>query len=34
MAIPEVSGHPFRLNPDTRSGVFGHLKRGEIPVFV
>jgi hypothetical protein len=24
----------FRRFPDTRSGVFGHLKRGEIPVFV
>jgi|GEM_PF-6198196 len=24
MAIPGVSGQAFRLNPDTRSGVFGH----------
>jgi len=24
---PEVFGHPFRSNPDTCSGVFGHLAR-------
>jgi hypothetical protein len=27
LRIPGVSGHPFRLNPDTHSGVFGHLRR-------
>ncbi|KJE77314.1 hypothetical protein [Ferrimicrobium acidiphilum] len=25
--ISEVFGHPFRSNPDTRFGVFGHLDR-------
>ena len=32
--IPGVFGHPFRLIPDTHSGVFGHLERGETPAFV
>ena len=34
LAIPGVSGHLFRLIPDTRSGVFGHPERGETPAFV
>ena len=29
LRIPGVSGHPFRLNPDTHSGVFGH-PRGRV----
>jgi len=27
LQISEVFGHPFRSNPDTRFGVFGHLDR-------
>ena len=34
LRIPGVFGHPFRLNPDTCSGVFGHLERGGTPAFV
>ena len=34
LAIPAVFGHPFRLNPDTHSGVFGHHERGGMPAFV
>ena len=32
--IPGVFGHPFRLNPDTCSGVFGHPERGRTRAFV